>query len=641
MLNKAMILTIIASLGCSSGAGDMPSGAKYVNSIGMKFVRIEPGTFMMGFEGELLSDKLTITHKEGNPRNALRRGNYDEKPRHKVTITRPFYIGVYEVTNAQYEMYDPKHRLYRGKAGVSKESDEPVIMVSWNDAVRFCRWLSKKEGLNYRLPTEAEWEYACRAGTQTPFHTGETLPEGEIPASKWGLYNMHSGVGEWCYDWYGPYPDSHQTDPIGREDGDYKVIRGGSDTDAAFYRRSANRSGTIAVDKSRLIGIRVVLGPEPIGKGLPVVKQLYQRCVSEKIPADLEKGPDPHKPYFKIRRYINIQEGKKGPLYYYHNHNPDITQCPNGDLLAIHFSTRSEGDREMIYGGSRLRYGKDKWGKSSLFWFPPDRKAEYSVLWTDKDTVYNFSSLGVSNSRPAAIVMRTSKDSGASWSKPCIIVERDHDHGVMESVFRHSCGTVIIPADDHNLFISLDDGLTWFSPCGGDNGPAGIHTPMTELKKGNLMSFGRYGDINGKMPKSISFNLGRTWVHSASEFTPIGGGQRATMIRLKEGPIFFASFAENMRMTDGTGTEQSVCDGLFGALSFDEGETWPVKRLISDGSGRKVFTRKNKFYEMRRTESEGNGYLASCQSKDGIIHMVSNRVEYAFNLKWLWPDYQP
>ncbi|MHC4704203.1 MAG: SUMF1/EgtB/PvdO family nonheme iron enzyme, partial [Planctomycetota bacterium] len=577
----------------------------------------------------------TVTHREGKKRECLKRGNYDEHPTHTVTITRPFYMGEYEVTNVQYEQFDPGHRRYRGTRDYSIGDDDAVIMVSWEDAAAFCRWLSKKERRTYRLPTEAEWEYACRAGTTGPFNTARL--DSDVP-NKWGLFNMHGGVEEWCNDWYGPYFDGPQTDPVGRSDGQFKVIRGGSHGAAPFYMRSANRSGSITDDKSELIGFRVVLADMPTSRMLPPARQPYQMNVSQKVPADLTSGPDKTVPYFVIRRYVNIPQGAAGPLFYLHNHNPDIVQCPNGDLLAIHFSTISEGDREMVYGGSRLRYGNEKWDDTSVFWAPPDRKAEYSVLWVDGDTIYNFSSLGVANSRPSAIVMRTSKDNGVTWSDPRTIVPRADNQGVMQTVFRTRRRAIVIPADDHNLFVSHDNGLTWSSPCSA-KGPAGIHTPMVEMADGGLMAFGRYDDIDGMMPKSVSVDMGKTWTHSASVFTPIGGGQRATMLRLKEGPIFFASFAKKMTMIDGEGAE-SECNGLFAALSFDEGKNWPVIRLISDGSGRRVFTRKNKYYQMARNRSEGNGYLASCQSADGVIHMVSNRVEYAFNLKWLWREYK-
>ncbi|MHC4620226.1 MAG: formylglycine-generating enzyme family protein, partial [Planctomycetota bacterium] len=129
-----------------SRAAEMPTASEHTNSLGMRFVRIKPGNFMMG-------------NREG--------GDFDERPVHRVNITTPFYMAVTEVTNSQYEQFDPSHKNTRGQYDLSKANDDAVIYVSWNDAVKFCQWLSQKEGLTYRLPTEAEWEYACRAGTTT------------------------------------------------------------------------------------------------------------------------------------------------------------------------------------------------------------------------------------------------------------------------------------------------------------------------------------------------------------------------------------------------------------------------------------------------------------------------------------------
>ena len=126
-----------------------------VNSIDIKLVRIEAGSFMMGQE---------------------KGGDWDEREVHKVTISKPFWMGVTEVTNVQYEQFAPEHCGLRGKCGLSTQDDEAVVFVSWDEAVKFCEWLSKKEGKSYRLPTEAEWEYACRAGTTTAYNTGDTLP---------------------------------------------------------------------------------------------------------------------------------------------------------------------------------------------------------------------------------------------------------------------------------------------------------------------------------------------------------------------------------------------------------------------------------------------------------------------------------
>ncbi len=129
------------------GAEADNSQAGAVTSIGMRMIRIEPGSYRMGSE----------------------LGDWDELPVHEVAITHPYWIGATEVTNAQYEQFDPDHKKVRGKLGFSNDDDEAVVFVSWQEAVDFCRWLSEKDGKPYRLPTEAEWEYACRAGTTTPF----------------------------------------------------------------------------------------------------------------------------------------------------------------------------------------------------------------------------------------------------------------------------------------------------------------------------------------------------------------------------------------------------------------------------------------------------------------------------------------
>ena len=113
--------------------------------------------------------------------------NYDEAPMHRVTISRPFRMGITEVTNAQYEQFRPEHKALRGKRGFSSGDDEAVVFVSYDDAVAFCRWLSEREGKTYRLPTEAEWEYACRAGTLYNFYMGDV-------AAKYGGRSLGLGV---------------------------------------------------------------------------------------------------------------------------------------------------------------------------------------------------------------------------------------------------------------------------------------------------------------------------------------------------------------------------------------------------------------------------------------------------------------
>jgi formylglycine-generating enzyme required for sulfatase activity len=308
-MRRTLLVAVVAvmALGAELVCGaQMPTGEMFTNSIGMKYVRIAPGTFSMGgLQKQLAKELAGGEHMvDGDP---------DEQPVHEVTISKAFYMGVHEVTNDQYEKFDPGHRHLRGKSGFSIESEEAAVFVSWHEAKAFCEWLSKLEGVPYRLATEAEWEYACRAGTTTVFHTGDSLPSsfrknvrtswypdperskgraevvslhvGKTTANWWGLYDMHGNVEEWCEDWYGPYETRDQVDPVGRVDGDFKVTRSGSHSTELYYLRSANRMGTVPEERSWLIGFRVVLGEMPASKPLARPEpQLHQQRVSQRIP---------------------------------------------------------------------------------------------------------------------------------------------------------------------------------------------------------------------------------------------------------------------------------------------------------------------------------------------------------------------
>jgi formylglycine-generating enzyme required for sulfatase activity len=540
----------------------MPTGPKYTNSVGMKFVRIDPGSFMMG-----------------NPEG----GDFDERPVHRVNITKPFYIAVTEVTNAQYEQFDPSHMNMRGRRGVSKESNEAVLFVSWNEAVKFCKWLSEKENVPCRLPTEAEWEYACRAGTTTKYYTGDELPEtyhkhqereafpspvnltvGTTPANKWGLYDMHGNVEEWCYDWYGPYSAAEQTDPVGPVDGDFRVTRSGSYNTNVSYLRSANRMGTLPEDKHWLIGFRVVIG-EMLPAGTPVSAHkpaLWARDVGQRD-HDWSDSPGAERPYFEgPRNYVKIPKGSKGPLWSRHNHQPAIAPCPNGDLLAIWYSTTSEKGRNLMVAASRLRRGSKEWEPASPFWDAPDRNDHGSSLLWDRrnNTIYHFNGLSTHGTwENLALIMRKSTDNGANWSKARIIHPiHDYHHQVIAGPFITREGYIIVTCDavpggsgGSAIHVSRDGGNTWVDPGEGRPKPefkagesgawiAGIHTGCTQLNDGSLLAFGRGDSIDGKMPKSTSTDMGNNWTYSASHFNGIGGGQRLVLLRLQEGPLFFA-----------------------------------------------------------------------------------------------------
>jgi len=170
-----MVITILFST--FGYCAQLPTEQNFTNSIGMKFVRIESGTFNMGqlttpFPWELMPH----TGGAGDRMSCLRNGDFDEFPVHSVEISKPFYIAVFEVTNFQYELFDHEHKKLRGKDnGLSKEDDEAAVNINWYEAQAFCQWLSEQDSMPYRLPTEAEWEYACRAGTTTNYYCGDIL----------------------------------------------------------------------------------------------------------------------------------------------------------------------------------------------------------------------------------------------------------------------------------------------------------------------------------------------------------------------------------------------------------------------------------------------------------------------------------
>jgi formylglycine-generating enzyme required for sulfatase activity len=212
----------------------------------IRWAWIPPGTFTMG-------SPASEQHRYDN-----------EGPQTQVTITRGFWMGRYEVTQGEYQAV-----MGSNPSSFSGEPKRPVEQVSWSDATNYCTKLTEREraaktlpaGYVYRLPTEAEWEYACRAGTTTRFGYGDdpgyaqlgnyawygsnsedtTHAVGLKQPNDWGLHDMRGNVWEWCLDWYGAYPGGSVTDPKGPGSGSHRVIRGGSCRHDGGYCRSACR----------------------------------------------------------------------------------------------------------------------------------------------------------------------------------------------------------------------------------------------------------------------------------------------------------------------------------------------------------------------------------------------------------------
>ena len=237
------------------------------NKVTLKLVLIPAGKFIMGS-------------------SETEKGREENETRHEVTISKPFYMGVTEVTQEQYEVVMGNNpSTYKGKTN-------PVEMANWNDAVEFCKKLSAKTGKTVQLPTEAQWDYACRAGSMTRFSIGDqaeelhkygnycdksntdnlpwqdkehsdgfdkTAPVGSFKPNAWGLYDMHGNIWEWCSDWNGDYPAGAVTDPTGPKDGCLRVLRGGSWYMSPQGCRSARRHGGNPDGPNGYSGFRVAV----------------------------------------------------------------------------------------------------------------------------------------------------------------------------------------------------------------------------------------------------------------------------------------------------------------------------------------------------------------------------------------------
>jgi formylglycine-generating enzyme required for sulfatase activity len=233
------------------------------NSIGMNLVLIPPGEFQMGSPKELIEDELRLHHGSAGSYEAWYSSALpNEAPQHRVRITKPYWLGATDVTQEEFQ------RVMRSNPSKFQgDPKNPVEQVSWDDAVEFCRRLSELPGeraakRRYGLPTEAQWEHTCRAGTTTRWDSGDdeaglvdvawsvanaggqTHPVGEKKPNTWGLYDMHGNVWDWCQDWFEKdyYAKSPTDDPAGSSAGSGRVYRGGSELQAAF-RISGSRAG--------------------------------------------------------------------------------------------------------------------------------------------------------------------------------------------------------------------------------------------------------------------------------------------------------------------------------------------------------------------------------------------------------------
>ena len=287
----------------------------FTNNLGMKFVYIRPGSFVMG----------SLSGESG-------RGG--DETQHRVSLTKGFYLQATEVTQGQWEQVMGS-RPWSGKNYVRENANNPASYVSWNNCQAFIRKLNGMEGSSeYRLPTETEWEYACRAGSGKRFcfgnsdgqlggyawydentdSAGETYGHGvgTKKPNAWGLYDMHGNVWEWCQDWYGDYPSGSVIDPKGPSSGAYRVYRGGSWGSEAGGCRSADRNRNELSSRFVILGFRLAAAQSsrPLSESKIIKRDgtyvAYANGIVKDTKTGLEwvAGPDENTDWLKAKTWV-------------------------------------------------------------------------------------------------------------------------------------------------------------------------------------------------------------------------------------------------------------------------------------------------------------------------------------------------
>ena len=550
----------------------LPGGAA------MDLVWIPAGTFLMGQKPE---------EQDAYPNK--------ETPQHPVTLSHGFWMGKYEVTKAQWQAIIGT-APWTGRMYVSRDLQTPAVYIGWHGAQAFCEKLSRDTGRPFRLPTEAEWEYACRAGTTTRFYWGDDPPYEDIDEyawwrgnalvteakcarpvglkspNLWGLHDMSGNVSEWCQDWHWFYFDGPVTNPVGPLSADHRVLRGGSWLTTGGRCRSSRRNHDVPSTAHSHIGFRVVCGPTP------------EKLAGEPVFTDV------------------FVAGAQGVSTY---RIPAMLVAPDGALLAF-CEARKESQADASPTDLVLRRSCDE-GRT---WLPtqvlvPGDPGEAlmnpsAVVDRSNSTIIlacmNANKLGLGHNQQ---LMLTSRDNGATWSDPLDMGERtaNHDDRFVPGPgvgLQMQSGRLVIPGYVGEVSDEIDEG---FYSCvlysddhgqqwtlGGRVRDLSDESQAVELTDGTLML-----NMRGNMGKrcrgiAVSKNGGETWSEVRWDQALNECPCQASTIRYSK-----AENAQKDRLLfanpDNTGE-------YFGAvertkmtlrLSYDEGNTWPVKRLIHAG----------------------------------------------------------
>lgn len=582
---------------------------------------------------------------------------FNERPEHRVTISRPFRIAAREVTLEEYHQFKPD-------AEVSSESKPFVAGVSWHDAQAYAAWLSRKEGRTYRLPTEAEWEYVAQLTRY-------------FPAQYRRIEGMHSGPREWTADWFAPYSSEAQTDPVGALSGTLRVVRGGRiarnpnrdwskheidyarpEARLAFPPDFAPIPGATQGGGFHSIGFRLVEGPGPESPPTPVTPPLNMVGVRQDL-SSAAMGPDAATPYFRRRVFLPTppdDAGGKGidgsgwdASMRDHHHSPGIAAMPNGDVLLTIYTSYDEYEAGVSIIATRLRHGAEEWDDPSPFVDIVGVNDHAPLLMRDGSVVRFFWGSPFLGGEEAGrhgfpFQQITSSDSGATWSAvkfPRMIGHvGGHTRQPINSALRDSKGRLLLAADGGRdpssglgggdealLWASDDDGLSWYDTGGRT---FGRHTTFVEAKDGRILGFGgKNTDIDGFMPLATSVDGGKSYTRTKTPFPAVKSNQRPSVLRLSSGRLVM--IGDYVRKNDGIGPLPGKY-GSYVAVSNDDGASWRFKDLPGVGLHQDPEAAE-------RMKGGTLGYSAIAQAPDGVIHVVTTMTHpiltLSFNEAWL------
>jgi sialidase-1 len=547
-------------------------------NVALELVRIRAGTFLMG--------------QKANEQDAYPN---KETPQRRVTLSHGFWMGNYEVTERQWRAVMGT-APWSGKAYVDGDEQSPAVYVSWDDAQDFVARLSRYTGETFRLPTEAEWEYSCRAGTQTRFYwdddptyekinraawwRGNALiteqkyprPVGLKPPNRWGLYDMSGNVSELCQDWHGYYGDDSITDPIGPASATHRVVRGGSWITTAGQCRSSRRNHEPPTAAHCDLGFRVVCGPAP--------------------------APEQGAPQFTDVFVAGVEGVNTYRI-------PALVLAPDGSLLAF-CEARKESQTDASPTDLVLRRSLDggrTWLQMQILLHGEGKDALMNpcpvVDHTNSTILLLCEKANAVRQDHHQHFLISSSDNGRNWTMPVNIADRianydDRFNPGPGVGVQMSNGRLVIPgytgeADEEleeqwyaRVLYSDDDGKSW--TLGSQVAELSDECQAVELADGALML-----NMRGNMGKScrgvaVSRNGGQTW----SSFRWDRGLRecpcQASLVRYSlAGPgnrnrLLFAN-------PDNAGEKFGVVERtrMTVRMSYDEGSTWPIRRLIHAG----------------------------------------------------------